>query len=237
MDGKWRILLVDDHRHARQGMREIVDGCPDFIVVGEAGSGEEALARIHEVRPDLVLMDIHMPGMGGLAAAKAIKEAFPAVKIVIVTVSDEPAHLFEALKKGAQGYLLKNLNPSAWREYLRAVASDDAPLSPEIALSILAEFASRKGASGSAAAGSSAVPASARRTPLQDQPLREELTPREREILQEVARGLTNRDVAAALGLSEHTVKNHLKNILQKLHLGNRVQLTRYAYEQGIVEQ
>ncbi|MFD2334236.1 response regulator [Cohnella sp. GCM10020058] len=238
MEGGWRILLVDDHRHARQGMREIVEGCPDFIVVGEAASGEEAIGLMPDARPDLVLMDIHMPGMGGLTASKAIKDAYPWVKIVIVTVSDEPAHLFEALKKGAQGYLLKNLNPSAWREYLRAVASDDAPLSPDIALSILREFAGRGRESGAGAD----TPADARSafkragSPDRDEPMREDLTPREKEILLEVARGLTNRDVAAALGVSEHTVKNHLKNILQKLHLGNRVQLTRYAYEQGIVD-
>ncbi|WP_445293328.1 response regulator [Cohnella sp. 56] len=216
-------------------MREIVESCPGFAVVGEAASGEEALDLMPSVRPDLVLMDIQMPGIGGLAAAKAIKETYPAVKIVIVTVSDEPAHLFEALKKGAQGYLLKNLNPAAWREYLRAIVVDDAPLSPDIALSILREFAGRKTKDGTAAG----LPGAARRTGMaagRDEPLREGLTPRETEILQEVARGLTNRDVALALGLSEHTVKNHLKSILQKLQLGNRVQLTRYAYEQGIVE-
>lgn len=234
MEGKWRVLLVDDHRHARQGMREIVEGCPDFLVVGEAASGEEAIGLMPDACPDLILMDIHMPGMGGLEASKTIKEAYPAVRIVIVTVSDEPAHLFEALKKGAQGYLLKNLNPSAWREYLRAVASDDAPLSADIALSILREFAGR-GSSGAAAAGD-ARSQGKRFEAERGGPMREELTPREKEILLEVARGLTNRDVAAALGVSEHTVKNHLKNILQKLHLGNRVQLTRYAYEQGIVD-
>ncbi|CAI6045583.1 response regulator [Cohnella sp. JJ-181] len=236
MEGRWRILLVDDHRHARQGMREIVDGCPDFEVAGEAASGEEAIALMPDAVPDVVLMDINMPGMGGLAAAKAIKEAYPSVKVVIATVSDDPAHLFEALKKGAQGYLLKNLNPAAWREYLRAVASDDAPLSPDIALSILREFAGRGAAP--VAAGDPPVPVrrGAAAQSADDEPLREDLTPREKEILLEVARGLTNRDVAAALGVSEHTVKNHLKNILQKLHLGNRVQLTRYAYEQGIVD-
>lgn len=238
MEGKWRVLLVDDHRHARQGMREIVEGCPDFLVVGEAASGEEAVGLMPDACPDLVLMDIHMPGMGGLAASKTIKEAYPAVKIVIVTVSDEPAHLFEALKKGAQGYLLKNLNPSAWREYLRAVAADDAPLSADIALSILREFAGRGGSAASSGDGAAGSRSQGKRAEGQEsgEPLREDLTPREKEILLEVARGLTNRDVAAALGVSEHTVKNHLKNILQKLHLGNRVQLTRYAYEQGIVD-
>lgn len=218
-----RILLADDHKHAREGMRTIVSAMPDFLIVGEAASGEEALALMEKLQPELILMDINMPGMGGLEAVKVIKSASPAVKIIMVTVSDDASHLFEALKKGAQGFLLKNLNPSAWRDYLRAVALDETPLNPDIALSILREFANRK-------------------TDISERAKERELgnddgvTPREKEILQEVARGLTNREVAATLGVSEHTVKNHLKNILQKLHLDNRVQLTRYAYERGIVE-
>ncbi len=218
-----RILLADDHRHAREGMRTIVSTIPDFLIVGEASTGEEALALTDRLLPDLILMDINMPGMGGLEAVKVIKSAFPSVKIIMVTVSDDVSHLFEALKKGAQGYLLKNLNPSAWREYLRAVALDEAPLNPGLAMSILREFADRKTDS----------PALVKEKDLAGGGL----TPREKEILQEVSRGLTNRDVAATLGLSEHTVKNHIKNILQKLHLDNRVQLTRYAYESGMVER
>jgi len=222
MSGKIRLVLADDHRHAREGMRTIVSALPEFEVAGEASSGEEAIRLADGLRPDMILMDIHMPGMGGFEAVKTIKLAHPEVKIVMVTVSDDVSHLFEALKKGAQGYLLKNLNPSAWREYLRAVAFDEAPLNPEVAISILREFANRKPAG----------PASSKERPSDDGGL----TPREREILQEVARGQTNREIAATLVLSEHTVKNHLKNILQKLHLDNRVQLTRYAYERGIVE-
>ena len=195
----------------------IVSADPDFAIVGEAASGEEAVALADALAPDLVLMDIHMPGMGGLEAVKAIKARRPAVKIVIATVSDDVSHLFEAIKKGAQGYLLKNLNPSAWRDYLRGVAFDETPLNPDLALSILREFAGRK-----------AKPKEADEA--------EGLTPREKELLLEVARGLTNREVAQSLGLSEHTVKNHLKNILQKLHLDNRVQLARYAYETGLVD-
>ncbi len=221
--GNVRLLLADDHRHAREGMRTIVSALKEFVIVGEAASGEEALRMTEELAPDMILMDINMPGMGGLEAVKAIKASFPAVKIVMVTVSDDVAHLFEAIKKGAQGYLLKNLNPAAWRDYLRAVAFDEAPLNPELALSILREFSDRKPGS---AAGAPREPAAADGG----------LTPRERDILQEVARGRKNREIALSLGLSEHTVKNHLKNILQKLHLDNRVQLTRYAYERGIVE-
>lgn len=217
-----RVLLADDHRHAREGMREILAADPGFLIVGEAASGEEAVDLAERLRPDLVLMDIRMPGIGGFEAVKAIKAAHPQVKIVMVTVSDDAAHLFEALKKGAQGYLLKNLNPSAWRDYLRSVADDESPLNPDLALQILREFGMRKTAASPSSAASG--------------PNAEDLTPREREILLEVARGLKNREVADALGLSEHTVKNHLKNILQKLHLGNRVQLTRYAYESGLVD-
>jgi DNA-binding NarL/FixJ family response regulator len=217
-----RLLLADDHRHAREGMRTIVSAVPEFLVVGEASSGEEALAMTGSLYPDLILMDINMPGMGGLEAVKAIKGEYPSVKIIMVTVSDDVSHLFEALKKGAQGYLLKNLNPSAWRDYLRAVALDEAPLNPELAMSILREFADRGGKSSAQAKEKEADNGG--------------LTPREKEILQEVARGQTNREVAVSLGLSEHTVKNHIKNILQKLHLDNRVQLTRYAYERGMVE-
>ncbi|WP_027091653.1 response regulator [Cohnella thermotolerans] len=229
MTQPFRVMLVDDHKHARQGMREIVSEGDDFVVVAEAASGEEALEWMDKASPELVLMDISMPGMSGLEAAKAIKARYPEVKIVMVTVSDDPAHLFEALKKGAQGYLLKNLNPSAWREYLRAIAYDEAPLNPDLALSILREFAGRSGQGERAPHGLSGS------RPAGDD-FREGLTPREKEILQEVARGRTNRDIAAEFGLSEHTVKNHLKNILQKLHLANRVQLTRYAYERGLVD-
>lgn len=216
------VLLADDHRHAREGMREIVSADPGFRIVGEAADGEEALELADRLRPELILMDIHMPGMGGFEAVKAIKSVHPSAKIVMVTVSDDPAHLFEALKKGAQGYLLKNLNPAAWRDYLRAVALDEAPLHPDLALSILRAFSGRKQDREVAAPEAEGT---------------SDLTPREREILLEVARGQTNREVAATLGLSEHTVKNHLKNILQKLHLDNRVQLTRFAYERGWVDR
>src|SRR5690606_8720218 len=130
------------------------------------------------IRPDLVLMDIHMPGIGALQAVKAIKLAQPSEKIVIVPVSDDPSHLFEAIKKGAHGYLLKNLNPSAWRDYLRAIAYDEAPLNSDLALSILREFANRKS------------------LPAQADAKAEGLTPRETELLREVARGKTNREVA-----------------------------------------
>lgn len=234
MNQPLRILLADDHLHALEGMRMIVSAEPDFLIVGEASSGEEAIALADRLLPELILMDINMPGMGGLEAVKVIKTAHPHIKIIIVTVSDDASHLFEALKKGAQGYLLKNLNPSAWRDYIRAVALDEAPLNSELALAILREFRASKRDTAI-----EPIPAASRSPQLHqsaDTSVSGGLTPREQDILQEVARGKTNREVALSLGLSEHTVKNHLKNILYKLHLENRVQLTRYAFERGMLD-
>ncbi|MBD2868998.1 response regulator [Paenibacillus arenilitoris] len=207
----FRVLIIDDSEMAREGMRLILEGDPAFEVIGEGSSGEEALALSEKWMPDLVLMDIQMPGIGGLEATKRLKEKYPYLKVVMVTVSDDIAHLFDALKKGAQGYLLKNLNPEAWIEYLKAIAVDEAPMSRELAFRILKELSP-------VGAGES-----------QNSPL----TGREKEILGLVAKGLSNKDISSTLDISEHTVKNHLKNILQKLHLENRVQLARYAYEQG----
>ncbi|WP_138754194.1 response regulator [Paenibacillus sinopodophylli] len=207
-----RVLIVDDHPHAREGMKDILGGDSLFEVVGEAQDGEEAIEWTEQLMPDMILMDINMKKMGGLDATKEIKSKFPYVKIVIVTVSDNISYLFEALKKGAQGYLLKNLNPSAWLEYLRAIAFDEAPMSQELAQRILSEFSKDK---------------------IQRQE-ESPLTNREREILLLVAKGMLNRDIATHLTISEHTVKNHLKNILQKLQLENRVQLARYVYERGL---
>lgn len=206
-----RVLIVDDHKHAREGMKVILSSNPIFELVGEAENGGEAIQLTEIWMPDLILMDINMKGIDGLEATKEIKSRFPYVKIVMVTVSDDITHLFEALKKGAQGYLLKNLNPGAWHEYLKAVIFDEAPLSKELAQRILQEFAHKD-------------------TP---RVFSDPLTPREQEILRWVARGSSNREIADNLSISEHTVKNHLKNILQKLQMENRVQLARYAYEQG----
>lgn len=207
----FRVLIIDDSDLAREGIRTILSGDPTFEVVAEGQSGEEALELTEKWMPDIILMDIQMPGMGGLEATKRVKDKFPYVKIVMVTVSDDIAHLFDALKRGAQGYLLKNLNPESWFEYLKAIAVDEAPMSRELAFRILKEFSQQE----------------------KPDPGNSPLTAREREILGRVAEGLSNRDISVALCISENTVKNHLKNILQKLHLENRVQLTRYAFEQG----
>ncbi|GFN31122.1 response regulator [Paenibacillus xylaniclasticus] len=218
-----QVMLVDDHPHGREGMREIISADPSFTIVAEATSGEEAIEWIEQQQqqPNLILMDIRMPGMGGLEATQRIKSRWPSIRIVMVTVSDEITDLFEAIKRGAQGYLLKNLTPSAWLEYLRAVAHDEAPMSKELAARMLQEF------TGSAATAS-------RPPAVRQQDAATPLTDREKDILERVAFGDSNKEIATKLGISEHTVKNHLKNILQKLHLDNRVQLARYAIEQGI---
>ncbi|GLX67144.1 response regulator [Paenibacillus glycanilyticus] len=228
-----RVFLVDDHPHGREGMREIIGADSDFTVVGEAASGEEAIARIDDVLPDLVLMDINMPGIGGLEATQQLKYLYPSLKIVMVTVSDDITHLFEAIKRGAQGYLFKNLSPSAWREYLRAVVDDEAPMSKEIAFKLLQEFTSAASLSKVNAPQAGVQPGLVSDSTAMTTPL----TSREKDILERVVTGESNKEIAVTFGLSEHTVKNHLKNILQKLHLDNRVQLTRYAYEQGLFKK
>jgi DNA-binding NarL/FixJ family response regulator len=208
----YRILICDDHEHARKAMRIILAEDERFTIVGEAKRGDEILFLTEQLMPDMILMDINMPSLNGLEATRLVKERFPYVKIVMVTVSDDVTNLFEAIKNGAQGYLVKNLNPSIWLSYLHALATDSAPMPQAIANRILAEFTGMKSS---------------------DQTL---LTPREQEILTRVAQGLSNREIAVELVISEYTVKNHLKNIMQKLHLNNRVQLTRYAYEQGFMK-
>ncbi len=214
MSQPFRILIVDDHEHAREAIREILSSYQNFLVVGEATNGKEAIKMTEQLMPDLILMDINMPVMDGLEATKMIKVNYPYVKVVIITVSDEVTNLFEALKKGAQGYLIKNIDPSTWYDYLQAVADDEVPMNEDIALKILQEFTNQK----------------------EKQSQHNPLSSREQEVLHLVARGNTNKQISATLCISEYTVKNHLKNILQKLHLENRVQLTRYAYEQGWID-
>ncbi|MFB7640817.1 response regulator [Peribacillus butanolivorans] len=208
----FRILIVDDHSHAREGIREILEEYEDFLIIGEGKNGEEAIKLTEELMPDIILMDIQMPVMNGLEATKRIKLKFPYVKIVMITVSDDITDLFDALKKGAQGYLLKNIQSEAWYEYLKAFALDEVPMSKEIAFQILKEFPQST--------------MTKEKTPL---------STRELEVLQLVAKGLSNREISETLFISEHTVKSHLKNILSKLHLENRVQLTSYAFQQGLM--
>lgn len=212
-----RILLVDDHILFRKGVAALLSSRQDIQVVGEAGDGHAAIAAARELLPDVILMDISMPICNGLEATRTIKREMPHVRIAMLTVSDDDQHLFEAIKSGAQGYLLKNLEPHQLYEMLESISRGEAPLSGVIAAKILQEFT----------------------RPVQDSNqeavIRDELTAREMDILQLVAEGQTNKEIASTLFISENTVKIHLRNILEKLHLQNRIQAAVYAVRQGLV--
>ncbi len=208
-----RVLLVDDHPLFRDGVRSLLEA-RGVEVVGEAGDGQEALEAALRSRPDVILMDISMPRMDGLEATRLIKVRLPGVKIVILTVSDEDRLLFEAIKSGAQGYLLKNLQTDEFFGLLSGIDRGEAPISRELAGRILEEFARRQA--------ERAEPG----TP-------DELTEREREVLVCVSSGASNREAAATLHISENTVKFHMKNILEKLHLRNRAEVVAYAARKG----
>ncbi len=214
-----RVLLVDDHVLFRKGLASLISGRPGFEVVGEAGNGLEAQERARETKPDVILMDIHMPGCSGLEAVGAIKREMPNVGIIMLTVSEDEDDLFAAIKNGAQGYLLKNLNPDDLFKMIETVRKGEAGLSPAMMARILDEF--RKPT----------------RSTEEPESVREELTPRELEVLQLVAQGASNREIAEALVISENTVKIHLRSILAKLHLQNRIQAATYALREGLVNR
>ncbi|HEU5298477.1 MAG TPA: response regulator transcription factor [bacterium] len=203
-----RILLADDHPLFRDGVRSLLEA-RGMLVVGEVGDGREAVEAALRLRPDVVLMDITMPHMDGLAATRLIKSAAPAIKIVILTVSDEDRMLFEAIKSGAEGYLLKNLEAREFFTLLQGVDRGEAPISRALAGRILEEFGRRPERAGPH--------------------LQDELTDREREVLRSASSGAGNREIAGELHISENTVKFHMKNILDKLHLRSRAEVVAYA--------
>jgi two-component system NarL family response regulator len=215
-----RIVIADDHALFRDGVASLV-GAWGHEVVGSAGTEDEAVAVATAVAPDLVLMDVRMPGGSGLAATARIRAARPETAIVILTVSEDEDDLFEAIKAGAQGYLLKNLEASQLRSMLEAVERGEAAITPATAGRIIDEFVRRERAGG--------VDAS-RRTSDPDR-----LTERELDVLGHVTRGLRNKEIAAHLGISENTVKYHLRNILEKLHAGSRAELAARAVREGLV--
>jgi DNA-binding NarL/FixJ family response regulator len=212
-----RVLIADDHPLFRDGLRSLLEA-RGIEVVGEARNGREAVERVRRLDPDVVLMDLSMPEVNGLAATRLISAAVPNVKVVILTASEDDADLFEAIKSGAQGYLFKNLDSNELFRLLEGVARGEPALTPGLARKLLGEFAR---------------PAPAPRAPAD----RAELTDREREVLDLLVQGITtNRELAERLVVSENTVKYHLRNILDKLHLQNRAQVVAYAVRQGMVE-
>jgi DNA-binding NarL/FixJ family response regulator len=213
-----RLLLVDDHGLFRKGLVSLLQRESEFQVIGEAENGAEAIRKAKQLKPDLVLMDIHMPGTDGIEATRRIREMLPSTRVVILTVSEDDKDLFEGIKCGAHGYLLKKLEPEELYAMLRGVFQGEAPISRTTASKILSEFAVQ-----------------ARRKAAAQ--IEEELSAREKDVLQCLASGLTNKEIGNKLGIAENTVKNHLKNILAKLHLENRVQAATFAIQKGFVSQ
>ncbi len=217
-----RILLADDHGLFVEGLSNLLRA-GGYAVVGAAHDGLAAVQLARSLHPEVILMDIRMPRCDGLAATRVIQAELPEIKIVMLTTSAEDADLFEALKSGASGYLLKNLQPNELFDFLAGLGRGEAALSRELSARVLAEFARQAAQLEERAA--------------QDPPgtpARPELTPREREILGLVADGLSYKEVGVALNLSENTIKYHMGQILQRLHLKNREQVVAYALRSGL---
>jgi DNA-binding NarL/FixJ family response regulator len=216
------VLLVDDQTLIRMGMRLVLEAAGDLTVVGEAGDGSAALTQVAALDPDVVLMDVRMPGMNGIEATGRIAAEHPRSRVLILTTFDLDEYAFEGLRAGASGFLLKDAPPADLVAAVRTVASGDAVVSPRITRRMLELFADRMPEAGAA-----------QRPPLD--PRLDSLTPRETEVLQAVAQGLSNQEIADRLVLSETTVKTHVGRVLAKLGVRDRVQAVVLAYETGLV--
>jgi DNA-binding NarL/FixJ family response regulator len=214
-----RVLVVDDHALFRRGLEMVLEQEPDIEVVGEASDGTEAVEKAVETTPDIVLMDVRMPKRGGIDACTAIKDAVPSTKIIMLTISDEEADLYDAIKAGAMGYLLKEISIEEVASAIRAVNGGQSLISPSMASKLLNEFASM-----------------IKRTDERQQVPTPRLTDREMEVLRLVAMGMNNRDIARQLFISENTVKNHIRNILEKLQLHSRMEAVVYAVREKLLE-
>jgi DNA-binding NarL/FixJ family response regulator len=216
-----RTLIVDDHALFRRGLEIVLITEPDIEVVGEAGDGAEAVQRAGESLPDVVLMDIKMPRSSGIEACRSIKDVAPSARIIILTMSDEEEDLFDAIKAGASGYLLKDIPLDQVAEAVRSVHGGQSLISPSMAGKLLTEFASL----------------AKRET---EEPPREvpapKLTDREMQVLKLVARGMNNRDIAKELFISDNTVKNHVRNILEKLQIHSRMEAVMVAVREKLIE-
>lgn len=210
-----KLLLVDDHKLFREGLRRILELEPDLQVVGEAGSGAAALLKLPQCQPDVVLMDINMPEVNGVEATRAIKERFPSIAVLVLSIHDDREYLLEVLKAGASGYLLKDVEPDRLVEAIREVAQGGSIVHPGLTSKLIKEL-NRLSSQGPT---------------IIDSPL----TEREGEILELMARGMSNGDIAKKVYISEKTVKNHVTNILRKLEVTDRTQAVIEGVKRGLV--
>jgi DNA-binding NarL/FixJ family response regulator len=219
MMARIRVLLADDHLLFREGLCSLLSAQPDIEVIGQAGDGLEALVMARELRPDLILMDVSMPGMDGIEALQRIVEVLPQVKIVMLTVHDDEERLFDTIKSGAVGYVLKNTAAGTLIPMLRGAMRGEAAISGVMAGRILKEFVR--------------LTQQAQSHPPEVKALY--LTTREKQVLRQVAAGAADKEIAAELSISLSTVKTHMRNILAKLHASSRHQAALYAVRQGLI--
>lgn len=211
-----RVLIADDDDLMRAGLAELLSGDPEIEIVGEASTGREAVERARRLAPDVVLMDVRMPDLDGIAATRELASAVPDTRVLILTTFEQDDYIFGGLRAGASGFLLKRTRPEELLAAVHTIAAGDSLLSPSVTRRVIDRMAQQP-------------------TPeLADQAKLDELTPREREVLVLIARGLSNRELAAALTVEESTIRTHVKRILLKLDLRDRVQAVMFAYETGV---
>lgn len=215
-----RVLIVDDHTLFRSGIKLLLQRQEGFEVVGEAGDGLEGIKRAKQLNPDVVLLDLHMPGVSGREAVKTINEEVPGARVVMLTVSEDAEDLVDCLRAGAAGYLLKNIETEFLVDAIQRAARGESVMSPQMTGKLVQELRHPKEAAAPSAEGE-----------------REKLSPREMEIILLLAKGASNKEVARALNVAESTVKIHVQNILKKLNLSSRVQAAVYAVEHGLVQR
>ncbi len=218
-DERIRLLIADDHELFRRGLRMVLEDEEDIEVLGEAGDGATAVQFARDEVPDCVVMDVRMPVLSGIEATRKIKEDLPHCKILMLTISDEEDDLYQAIKAGANGYLLKEISIDEIGNAVRSVVGGQSLISPSMASKLLNEFASM-----------------IKKEEEKEQVPAPRLTPREMEVLQHVAQGMNNREIAKSLFISENTVKNHVRNILEKLHLHSRMEAVVYAVREKLLE-